>query len=268
MVFRMIDPQLWCIFPTASPADVVARRLEQWRELGWSTAILVDGPRAAMECAAELVVRLPRSESYPGWARSMNMLAREALARGAELLACMGDDLEPGPDMQAAHVRARWAAWFGDSTFGVLQPMGDAWNQPKNNRPIAVSPIVGAEFVRRTYRGDGPFFPGDAHDYYRHLHADSELSDVAHALRRYHGDRELTVHHRHHARGCPDTLDRAARAAIGWSISVVVPRASRARSPLAGRSRSRPCRSRSRGTPGGSWRAPSPGPRYDRSPER
>jgi hypothetical protein len=165
--------------------------LEQWRKMGYGIALLRQGdpPRP------ELCDLLAPTDSYLGWAKSINMLS--AIVLGSEpdcdWFVGGGDDTLPDADKLADEVAAQCSAYLGLNallgnstlywktsskaicTLGVMQPTGDDWADAQGRiiKRFAGSPWLGREWCKRAYQGRGPLYP------YPHCWADEELQAVA-----------------------------------------------------------------------------------------
>jgi hypothetical protein len=108
----------------------------------------------------------------------------------ADIVVTGGDDMDPDPKQRAAEIAEQFEEHF-HGTLGVMQPTGDIASSP-NCDMICGSPWLGAEWIRRAYRGSGPLWPE-----YNHFFGDEELQAVAvrHGLLWQRSD--LCQHHDH-----------------------------------------------------------------------
>ncbi len=178
----MPRPEVWFAIPSASPENC-RRVLPVWREMGYRTAILQNFERA--DIPADLVVW---SDHYPGWAGSINILAREVVPASAPIIVSGGDDMLPDPNVPADRLAEQFLDRYPD-TFGVMQPHGDDYH---DTRHYCGSPWLGRAFCDRMYKGRGPMFPG-----YRHNWADVELYWVAKCRGLLWSRPDLTQRHEH-----------------------------------------------------------------------
>lgn len=184
--------------------------------------------------------------NYPGYAAAVNRLVRFAMKLDetcgqpqADWFVTGGDDVEPHGGLTADTISYELGRHFGEvndcyrmeprlvgdvhgsqtvegrfpwSTFGVMQPTGDRWQDTPFSRQrfgqdrgapidrVAGSPWMGREFCERMYEGKGPLFPG-----YKHMFVDEELQEVATKLGVFYQRRDLTHLHRHYIRMNNDT---------------------------------------------------------------
>jgi hypothetical protein len=138
--------------------------------------------------AVDKIIVPPR---YPGWAASVNLLAKLVLEDDPEcqVIVTGGDDTFPAPD-SAAILEQQFVHHFA-GTLGVMQPDGDLDFSPNAAR-IAWSPWLGRAWCLRANEGRGPLWPE-----YRHGWADLELREVATQLRRFWARPDLRQEHRY-----------------------------------------------------------------------
>lgn len=187
------------IFPSANQA-AAAKCCDAWRSCGYRVAVALDAP-ATFSGASALIL-----DAWRGYGDACNRVAAHA---HADVMIFGADDILPDPNKRADAIAAEFMERFPDG-FGVMQPMGDAWGAlaPGAER-AAVSPWVGAGFVRRTYGGNGPYWPG-----YSHLYVDAELWNVAEMAGVLWQRHDLTQYHAHHSRGHGDNLPADKRRRI------------------------------------------------------
>jgi hypothetical protein len=186
--------------------------------MGYKVAVWRDQPD---EVQAEIVA----IGKYDGYAISCNRLIRYAREKDADArwFVCAGDDIWPDPHKRAEAIEAELVDDFG-GTYGVMQPTGDRWgedpNQPNHTLRgayidrVCASAFIGAEFVDRTYGGQGPLYHG-----YFHMFVDEELQAVAETLGVLWQRRDLTHVHRHwqrERRKMPEYL-KYANSPTHWS---------------------------------------------------
>ncbi len=160
-------PEVWYAIPSANP-ELCARHLPAWRERGYRVAVLQNRVRA--DIPADAVVW---SDTYPGWAGSVNELCARVVPRSADIVVTGGDDMLPEPSLSAEQIAESFFERFPDG-FGVMQPVGDTF---MNTHEYCGSPWLGRAWVDRAYGGAGPMPPGYAHNW-----ADHELRWVAEAM--------------------------------------------------------------------------------------
>ncbi len=158
--------RVWYAIPSAS-IDRCREALPAWRDMGYRIAVLQNNERG--EIPADLC---DWADAYPGWAASVNLLARRLVAEGAEIVVTGGDDMLPDPTKRADELAIEFRDRFPNG-FGVMQPAGDA---TMNAIEYCGSPWLGRAWIERAYGGRGPLWEG-----YRHNWADHELRLVAEA---------------------------------------------------------------------------------------
>ena len=180
-----MPPEVWFAIPSASPERCRAH-LPAWREMGYRIAILQNHERG--EIPADITVW---ADEYPGWAASVNLLARHIVPRSAGIIVTGGDDMLPDPTVDAGSLGEQFFERFPDG-FGVMQPTGDAF---MNASEYCGSPWLGRGWIDHAYGGAGPM-----HDGYRHNWADHELRWVAQGLGALWQRPDLSQHHAHFSR--------------------------------------------------------------------
>lgn len=177
----------WVLIPTAQRNHVHVQ-LDKWRGRGWKIGLFVDP--GLCELPRDLLVKA----EYPGVWKAWNVLSRAVAAYGADCVCLAGDDMDP-PAQPASEIRERYLSQFPDG-LGVLQGIGDKQGQLIdglwNSARICGSPIIGREWIRRAYRGNGPV---DAR--YGSFYADESLLHVARKLGLLQQDEEISIFHRH-----------------------------------------------------------------------
>lgn len=161
------NPEVWFAIPSAS-VERCRQRLPAWRDMGYKIAILQNRERG--EIPADLVVW---SDTYPGWAESVNMLCRDIVPATADIVVSGGDDMLPDPNKTAPQLASEYFERFPDG-FGVMQPAGDTFMWAAN---YCGSPWFARPFFTTMYKGRGPMWGG-----YRHNWADYELYWVARCI--------------------------------------------------------------------------------------
>ncbi len=179
-------PEVWFAIPSASP-EKCRKVLPVWRERGYRVAILQNFERA--DIPADICVW---SDRYPGWAQSVNILAREIVPRSAQIIVTGGDDMLPDPDHTAQELATQFLERFPD-TFGVMQPHADEYLA---SRRYCGSPFLGRAWIDTMYHGQGPLFGK-----YHHNWADNELYWVARGLDALWLRPDLSHFHDHFTRG-------------------------------------------------------------------
>jgi hypothetical protein len=233
---------VWLTIPSKRPAAEANPVLERWRAQGYQIALWLDGE----EAPGKLYDHFLTAPKYPGYAVAVNTLIRSIAAKEplAEWFVCAGDDTLPDPCKDAETIArecreyfrkhhygsaSQWGKYEGGplATFGVMQPTGDRWGEPKTPPPpgalqgapidrVAGSPFIGREFALRMYGGNGPYW----HEF-THMGVDEELRCIAVKHGVYWERRDLVHHHEHWSRkrgqvtDMPDFL-RQANSAEHW----------------------------------------------------
>lgn len=183
---------VWYAIPTAN-APRADHCLRAWREMGYRTAVLVDGATPG-PAAAEVTIRV---SAYDGYFASVNRLARFLVEHEqASIVVTGGDDMFPDPRHRADEIATDFRREFPD-LCGVMQPIGD--DLPGTDR-ICGSPWLGRGWIERAYEGAGPFHAG-----YRQFYGDEELRIVATRADRLLDRPDLVQRHEHWSRGGKQT---------------------------------------------------------------
>jgi len=185
----MPKPEVWYILPSANP-DLCAQNLPAWRERGYRVALLQDRVRfePSRESGVEAIVTRDR---YPGWTSSINVLFREAVPENVQVVVAGGDDMLPDADHTASELAEQFLEHFG-SSFGVMQPIGDEFEQ---TRTICGSPWLGRSWMESMYGGTGGMCEA-----YHQAFGDDELAWVARCMHSLWMRPDLTQYHDHFRR--------------------------------------------------------------------
>lgn len=194
----------WLTIPSVRPVCELDARLSKWKEMGYGIALLRQG------CPSHIAdIQIP-TDKYLGWARSINVLARLVLSVHSDCQFCIGggDDTLPDPNYQADMIVAQCMQHFGGTTgsgtFGMMQPVGDRWQDTAQSRQqfgehrgaiidrIAGSPWIGREYAERMYGGTGALS-----EHHWHCWSDEEAQLVAERLGVFWQRRDLTQKHEH-----------------------------------------------------------------------
>jgi hypothetical protein len=201
---------VWLCIPSARPVAEVAARMAKWKERGYKIVLWRDRQDESPDLADALYI-----ENYPGYAEAANILIGFAMAhdRSADWFVTGGDDVDPDPTKTADEIAEECTRYFLDlhekhcagctidanlvATFGVMQPTGDRWGDRQGAYidRVAGSPWIGREFARRTYNGNGPYWPE-----YTHMGVDEELQAVATKIGVFWQRPDLTQMHWHWGR--------------------------------------------------------------------
>ena len=159
--------RVWAIAPSIRPQGGT---LPIWKAAGYKVAVLRQG-----DPFPEADITVP-TETYRGWAKSINFLARFVMNIDpeAEWLCVSNDDTLPDQNHTPEEIASQLTEHFG-GTFGVMQPTGDFALWPGSNiLGFAGSPWMGRSWCERAYGGRGPIYDG-----FRHNWSDQELMEVA-----------------------------------------------------------------------------------------
>ena len=181
----MSTREVWFAIPSANP-ELCRRTLPFWRERGYRIAVLQNHRRG--DIPADIVRWV---DEYPGWAGSINMLARDVAPRSADIIVSGGDDMLPVMEHSAQELAEQFFKRFPDG-FGVMQPHGDDWGMVNH---YCGSPWLGRGWIDRAYGGRGPMNPD-----YHHNWADCELFWVAKCMGVLWSRPEITQRHEHFLR--------------------------------------------------------------------
>jgi hypothetical protein len=165
-------------FPTACPIPQARACLEAWKDMGYGTAVIVlDDERKHLP--ADLVL-LHEGNQYPGFAKSVNRIARWVLGNqpSCQIIVTAGDDCYPDQNKRADEIADEFIEHF-HGTLGVMQPHGDEWHHNHDGKGYipdncAWSPWLGREWCERSYMGKGPL-----HEGFYHYWNDRNLLQVA-----------------------------------------------------------------------------------------
>lgn len=188
------DPEVWYAIPSCN-TEKCGETFAMWRAMGYKTAVLVDGDVEA-PTNAELVLR---TEKYPGYAASVNMLCQRILeVSAADIVVTGGDDIYPDTQRNAFDLGRQFCRHFR-GTLGVMQPWS-LWDNgiDGGEKGSAVSPWLGREWITRAYNGKGPL-PSCFYHYY----TDTELREVAQKHGLYWENRQAEQFHANWGRKLP-----------------------------------------------------------------
>lgn len=161
-------------------------------------------------------VDLEMRGEYPGVWVSINALAKALYAIGAEVFVYAGDDMDPDPTVRGEDIARQYLDRFPGG-LGVMQPCGDPQGTEGFDKPaaarIAGSAWFGREWVRRSYRGNGPT---DAR--YVAFYADESMARVAEHLGVMWWRPELCQKHFHWSWGHLPKQDYHERNNKSWRI--------------------------------------------------
>ncbi len=211
---------VWFVIPSARPPEQVEPVLAAWRDRGYKIAILWDSVEPSLD-SLDFQMHV---EPYPGYAQSVNLLAKEILESdpSCDWIVTGGDDTLPDPNHTAEEIAAQCSDHFynievqrqidltgiataklKDATFGVMQPTGDRFAGGSIDR-IAGSPWLGREWCLRANGGRGPFWPE-----FTHMFGDECIKRTAEKLGVYWARPDLVHFHQHYQRET-DAIDSNA----------------------------------------------------------
>jgi hypothetical protein len=182
---------VWFAIPSARPVVEVNACTAKWRAKGYKIALWRDKDESPEPLADLLLVG---TSPYPGYAATVNILAKHVLAMDADCnwVCTAGDDTEPD-QRDPAEIAVECTAHFG-GTFGVMQPTGDPFAGRCIER-IAGSPWLGRDWCFRAHDSEGPFYAA-----FTHMFGDEALKGIAEKLGVYWPRPDLTHFHNHFTR--------------------------------------------------------------------
>jgi len=200
---------VWFCIPSARTVEQSAPVFAAWHKMGYKIAIVTDD-EAPRDVDLQVVC-----DSYPGYANSVNYLAKRVLAENLDCdwIVCGGDDTYPDPNVMADEIADQCNQHFGrlsgGSTFGVMQPTGHRWGNGSRAYidRICGSPWLGREWCLRAHQGNGPMHHG-----FFHMHVDEALQELAVRLGVLWQRPDLTHFHEHwmlKGQPMPKFLERA-----------------------------------------------------------
>lgn len=185
--------KVWAVMPSAQAAHV-PEQLDKWQAAGYTLGVMVDPGKLKLDLGLrdqDMLIQCP----YPGVWKAWNLLAKAAVAHGADAVVMLGDDMDPDPTKDAQTIAQEYLHRFPDG-FGVMQPCGDPQGElidgKRNAARICGSPWVGRGWITRAYMGYGPVC-----DEYKRFYADEELPLIAQRLGVMWWRLDLMQYHRH-----------------------------------------------------------------------
>lgn len=162
----MSGHRVYHAFPTAAPLPQSRACIEAWNDMGYGTAIIILDEEERRKLPAD-IVRV--QDEYPGFAKSVNRIARWTLAGDptCQIIVTGGDDVYPDQSKRADEIADEFIEHF-HGTLGVMQPHGDEWHHNHDGKgyiadTCAWSPWMGREWCERAYMGRGPLHEGFFH---------------------------------------------------------------------------------------------------------
>lgn len=191
--------------------------IKKWAHAGYKPVVLVDSDahfdRDALYPRINGPVFMVGNGPFPGYYKVINAIVNMAFLEGADLVTCIGDDMDP-PD-QGAEAAAKMYFDRFPNGYGVMQPTGDPQGMDKSGLPasarICGSPVFGRGWFTRGYGGRGPFW-----DEYLSFYGDEDLHCYAEAAGLLWNNPELSHLHRHWSFGHMERQDYHHRAQRNW----------------------------------------------------
>lgn len=154
--------------------------IERWISKGYKPVVMFDDPKDFLPDAFYdeplRPVFMVSPKPFPGYYKVINAIVTKAFDSGADLVTCIGDDMDP-PEQGAQVAAQAYFDAFPDG-FGILQPTGDPQGMDKSGKPasarICGSPVIGRKWHERAYGGKGAFC-----DEYTSFYGDEELHEMA-----------------------------------------------------------------------------------------
>jgi len=205
-----MDERIHVLIPTAqrSHANVT---IQKWRAAGYAVGVFVD-PGPLHVIGYDWILQAP----YPGVWRAWNALAKAAVAMGIDACFLVGDDMDPPLEISAEEMKKQFFDHF-PTGFGVMQATGDRQGDRIDGKwasqRICGSPLVGAQWIRKSYGGEGP-----VDGRYEAFYADESLLHVARNLGVLWQREDLCLLHRHWSFGYLPQQDYHRRNnRLSWS---------------------------------------------------
>ena len=188
----------FAVFPSATEAAGHACS-KRWEARGYECLVAYDVPENYAPAMAIAVNGGPHllwmPKPFKGYYKVINEVVGHAFDLGADLVTCLGDDMDPDPSHTAGDIEAMYFEWVPDG-FGVLQATGDPQGMDNQGRSAAAricgSPTFGRGWFERAYGGRGPF-----HDSYSSYYGDEDLWNVAKLSGVLWQEPKLTIFHKH-----------------------------------------------------------------------
>lgn len=151
---------------------------------------------------------------FPGYYRVINNIVGKAFGFGADLVTCIGDDMDP-PAQGADWVAKKYFKRFPNGE-GVMQGTGDTQGDMIDgvhaSARICGSPTFGREWATGAYGGYSPF-----HEGYRSFYGDEDLWNVAKRRGLLWLNPEITILHRHWSWGHMKRQPYHEKAQENWN---------------------------------------------------
>lgn len=183
---------------------------EEWYKSGYSVHVMLD--KGMYGASPWCYYVNSEHDKFPGYYRSINVIVKQAFERGADLVTCIGDDMNP-PTQGAEEVARAYFDRFPDG-FGVMQGCGDPQGAEEGvpaAARICGSPTFGRGWMERGYGGRGPFC-----EEYRSFYADEDLWNVAEKCGVLHLEPRITIFHNHWSWGHMKKQEYHTKAQNNW----------------------------------------------------
>lgn len=198
-------------FPSATVAKAEATA-RAWASKGYVPVVMLD-PGYRMNAGAGSWMVGPAR--FPGYYRVITGIVSQAFCDGADLVTCIGDDMDP-PEQGAECIADMYFANFGRDGFGVLQGTGDMQSVDQSGRQASArvcgSPTFGRAWKALAFQGKGPFGDYGFKSYY----GDELLHDVADLLGVLWNEPTIKILHRHWSYGLAKREEYHERASQNW----------------------------------------------------
>lgn len=192
--------------------------IERWIAKGYKPVVMFDTPNHFIpdafydEPLRPVFIATPKLP-FPGYYKVINSIVTKAFDSGADLVTCIGDDMDP-PEHGAQEVAKAFFEVYPDG-FGVMQPTGDRQGIDKSGAPasarICGSPVFGAKWHERAYGGHGAFC-----DEYTSFYGDEELHEVAINFGVLFNNPSFSHFHRHWSWGHMERQEYHVKAQRNW----------------------------------------------------
>lgn len=177
-------------FPSANP-DIGNECLKKWHAKGYDSVVMVDRQDIHVMSTIKMVGDYQR---FPGYYKVINAIVGRAFVAGADLVTCIGDDMDP-PRQTAQEIADMYFKRWPDG-LGVLQGCGDpqGMNQKGESasRRICGSPTFGKGWHQKSFDGHGPFHSG-----FNSFYGDEILKDVSEKHGLLWMEQSIMIFHRH-----------------------------------------------------------------------
>ena len=210
------------VFPSADASDRGYLCSGLWIRKGYRVLLGYDSkPEGAFlswdKDWGDKFITSPVKHDWPapflGYYRVINDLVTSAFAAGADLVTCIGDDMDPPTQGADEHSRLYFARFPNGE--GVMQCTGDRQGIDDSGRAAAEricgSPTFGKGWAFEAHKSRGPFWDG-----YKSFFGDEDLLNVASKLDLLYQEPALSIFHRHWSWGHRACEAYNERAQANW----------------------------------------------------